>query len=232
MGSGKRLTFGQAGEAKISQWMADNARVCWAEHDEPWTLESELISQLDLPLNLDQNGHNAFHAQLKEVRARARQRARERRTGVHWGGHDPGAEAGPRARCPKWVGLAIELLKRVSQVRILPGAPSTRPWTDHGSGPLILACGSDIPTSARPTRYRSSSRSWRASDGRPGRATLWQGCFHLVLFVAYLVSAVALQRHRLPPLGTCRPGPGSTLPPPPGASELGRLGCRRPSRWR
>ncbi|MGY5015039.1 GIY-YIG nuclease family protein [Streptomyces sp. 900105755] len=77
VGSGKRLTFGQAGEAKLSQWMADNARVCWVEHDEPWTLESELISQLDLPLNLDQNGHNAFHAQLKEIRARARQRARE-----------------------------------------------------------------------------------------------------------------------------------------------------------
>ncbi|WP_394816014.1 GIY-YIG nuclease family protein [Streptomyces gibsoniae] len=47
------------------------------QHDEPWTLESELISQLDLPLNLDQNGHNAFHAQLKEIRARARQRARK-----------------------------------------------------------------------------------------------------------------------------------------------------------
>ncbi|MFJ8030526.1 GIY-YIG nuclease family protein [Streptomyces sp. NPDC096032] len=40
VGSGKRLTFGQAGEAKLSQWMADNARVCWVEHDEPWTLES------------------------------------------------------------------------------------------------------------------------------------------------------------------------------------------------
>ncbi|WP_043494213.1 GIY-YIG nuclease family protein [Streptomyces viridosporus] len=77
VGSGKRLTFGQAGEAKLSQWMADNARVCWVEHDEPWTLESALISQLDLPLNLDQNGHNAFHAQLKEIRARARQQARE-----------------------------------------------------------------------------------------------------------------------------------------------------------
>jgi hypothetical protein len=77
VGSGKRLTFGQAGEAKLSQWMADNARVCWVEHDEPWTLESVLISQLDLPLNLDQNDHNAFHAQLKEIRATARQRARE-----------------------------------------------------------------------------------------------------------------------------------------------------------
>ncbi|WP_234701124.1 GIY-YIG nuclease family protein [Streptomyces malaysiensis] len=40
-------------------------------------MESQLISRLDLPLNLDQNGHNAFHSRLKELRAQARQRARE-----------------------------------------------------------------------------------------------------------------------------------------------------------
>ncbi|MGW3663803.1 GIY-YIG nuclease family protein [Streptomyces sp. NPDC005141] len=75
--SGTRMTFGKAGEAALSQWMAENARVCWIEHDEPWTLESELISQLDLPLNLDQNRHNPFHSRLKELRSQARQRARE-----------------------------------------------------------------------------------------------------------------------------------------------------------
>ncbi|WP_338133490.1 GIY-YIG nuclease family protein [Streptomyces caniscabiei] len=47
------------------------------EQSEPWELESRLISQLDLPLNLDQNRHNAFHSRLKEIRAQARQRARE-----------------------------------------------------------------------------------------------------------------------------------------------------------
>ncbi|GHK03704.1 hypothetical protein SY2F82_55010 [Streptomyces sp. Y2F8-2] len=76
VGSGTRLTFGRAGEAKLSQWMADNAQVCWLEHDEPWTMESELIAQLDLPLNLDQNRHNSFHGELKELRAKARERAR------------------------------------------------------------------------------------------------------------------------------------------------------------
>jgi hypothetical protein len=77
VGSGKRMTFGKAGEAVLSQWMAENARVCWIEHDEPWVLESVLISQLDLPLNLDQNRHNPFHGHLKELRSHARQRARE-----------------------------------------------------------------------------------------------------------------------------------------------------------
>ncbi|MEU5255790.1 GIY-YIG nuclease family protein [Streptomyces longwoodensis] len=77
VGSGKRMTFGKVGEATLSQWMADNAQVCWIEQSEPWDLESRLITQLDLPLNLDQNRHNAFHRRLKELRAQARQRARE-----------------------------------------------------------------------------------------------------------------------------------------------------------
>ncbi|MFP8941141.1 GIY-YIG nuclease family protein [Streptomyces fenghuangensis] len=77
VGSGKRMTFGKAGEAELSRWMAEHARVCWAEHPEPWTVESDLITRLDLPLNLDQNRHNGFHTRLTEIRARARQRARE-----------------------------------------------------------------------------------------------------------------------------------------------------------
>ncbi|MFI1503845.1 GIY-YIG nuclease family protein [Streptomyces sp. NPDC020597] len=77
VGSGARMTFGKADEADLNRWMADNAQVCWIEQNEPWTLESELISQLDLPLNLDQNRHNAFHNRLKQLRAQARQRARE-----------------------------------------------------------------------------------------------------------------------------------------------------------
>ncbi|MFE9049867.1 GIY-YIG nuclease family protein [Streptomyces rubiginosohelvolus] len=77
VGSGKRMTFGKAGEAVLSEWMAENARVCWIEHAEPWTVEAELISQLDLPLNLDQNRRNPFYSPLKELRSQARQRARE-----------------------------------------------------------------------------------------------------------------------------------------------------------
>ncbi|MFJ3339500.1 GIY-YIG nuclease family protein [Streptomyces sp. NPDC086766] len=61
----------------LSQWIAENARVCWIEHAEPWTMESEPISQLDLPLNLDQNRHNPFHGRLTELRSQARQRASE-----------------------------------------------------------------------------------------------------------------------------------------------------------
>ncbi|MEU7900304.1 GIY-YIG nuclease family protein [Nonomuraea sp. NPDC049152] len=46
-------------------------------HPEPSTAESELIAQLDLPLNLDQNRNHAFHQHLSALRAFARARARE-----------------------------------------------------------------------------------------------------------------------------------------------------------
>lgn len=76
VGSGKRMTYGKQGEAVLSQWMAEHARVCWVEHPEPWNPEAELIARLDLPLNLDQNRGNGFHARLTELRAEARRRAR------------------------------------------------------------------------------------------------------------------------------------------------------------
>ncbi|MFJ8183477.1 GIY-YIG nuclease family protein [Streptomyces sp. NPDC096105] len=75
--SPRRTCCAGSGQSTLSQWMADNARVCWIERSEPWDLESQLICQLDLPLNLDQNRHSAFHTRLKELRAQARQRARE-----------------------------------------------------------------------------------------------------------------------------------------------------------
>lgn len=78
VGSGKRMTFGKDGETQLTAWMAEHARVCWIQHPEPWTWETELITQLDLPLNLDQNKHNPFHPQLTDLRAQARNLARAR----------------------------------------------------------------------------------------------------------------------------------------------------------
>jgi hypothetical protein len=77
VGRGDRLTFGRAGEAELSRWMAANARVCWVEHEVPTALESALIAQLDLPLNLVGNARHPFYSRLKGIRAAARQRARQ-----------------------------------------------------------------------------------------------------------------------------------------------------------
>ncbi|MBP2707349.1 hypothetical protein JOL79_26545 [Microbispora sp. RL4-1S] len=76
VGSGRRLTFGKVGETELTAWMAEYARVCWTQHNKPWAAETELIAQLDLPLNLDQNRHHAFHPYLSGLRASARARAR------------------------------------------------------------------------------------------------------------------------------------------------------------
>lgn len=67
-GRSERLTFG-AGEAALSDWMAEHARVCWLVDAEPWRIETEVISELALPLNLDQNTHSGFHATLSAARA-------------------------------------------------------------------------------------------------------------------------------------------------------------------
>ena len=76
VGSGNRLTFAE-GETALSQWMTDHAFVVWAEHARPWQPESNLIRELELPLNLDQNRHGGFHAALKAARAISRERARQ-----------------------------------------------------------------------------------------------------------------------------------------------------------
>src|SRR5687768_10716251 len=50
VGSGG-LTF-STGEAPLTQWIADNALVTWLETTEPWVVERDVITTVDLPLNL------------------------------------------------------------------------------------------------------------------------------------------------------------------------------------
>ena len=76
VGSGGRLTFG-SGENVLSEWMEQHARVCWTVNPSPWILESDLIQRVSLPLNLDQNRHSGFHAELSAARAQQRARARQ-----------------------------------------------------------------------------------------------------------------------------------------------------------
>jgi hypothetical protein len=74
VGSGKRLTFSH-GEERLSEWLENNARVTWHVCEEPWLLEKRLISQLNLPFNLDQNNRSAFHPVLSGLRREAKRRA-------------------------------------------------------------------------------------------------------------------------------------------------------------
>jgi hypothetical protein len=69
------MTF-SSGEATLSTWIAAHARVCWLVTPQPWLLEQVLIEHQVLPLNLDQNRHGAFHAELTAARAHQRNLAR------------------------------------------------------------------------------------------------------------------------------------------------------------
>ena len=70
VGSGRRRTFVR-GEQVLSDWMAKHAFVSVVQHPRPWEIEDRLIATLDVPLNLEGNSRNAFHAELTEVRRRA-----------------------------------------------------------------------------------------------------------------------------------------------------------------
>ena len=76
VGSGKRMTF-DPNEGKLTQWMADNAAVSWVEVDAPWEVEPYLLSQLNLPLNIEGHSHNPFYDTLRAIRKRCRERARQ-----------------------------------------------------------------------------------------------------------------------------------------------------------
>lgn len=75
VGSGRRMTFAQD-EARLSEWMAADARVPWMVKERPWDVEHELIATVTLPLNLDQNRRCGFHSALSTLRRQARESAK------------------------------------------------------------------------------------------------------------------------------------------------------------
>lgn len=72
---GSQLTFTNAGEQLLDEWMAKNARVVWAIVDKPWEVERALLTSLSLPLNLRGNKH-PFVSELQTIRRDAKAQAR------------------------------------------------------------------------------------------------------------------------------------------------------------
>ena len=70
------MTF-SVDEQRISEWLQENALVCWLATPEPWVVEEEIIRTVPLPLNLDQNSAHPFYATLRRLRAEAKQDARD-----------------------------------------------------------------------------------------------------------------------------------------------------------
>jgi hypothetical protein len=76
VGSGNRLTFTPPGEARISQWMAEHARVAVFTHPRPWEVEPHLVAALNLPLNIEHNAASPYYGDLRKLRAEHRAGAR------------------------------------------------------------------------------------------------------------------------------------------------------------
>jgi hypothetical protein len=84
IGTGKRRTFA-GDEARLTQWMADNAAVSWLEHPEPWLVEDKMLAAFDLPLNgQEANRDNAFYPELKRLRTAAMKSADKQRVLKEW----------------------------------------------------------------------------------------------------------------------------------------------------
>tara|TARA_B100000686_G_C16524229_1_gene828857 strand:- start:201 stop:809 length:609 start_codon:yes stop_codon:yes gene_type:complete len=77
VGSGKRMTLTHDGEKWLDEWMQGNAFICWMEHDEPWTIEEDLISISHPPLNIMGNSEHPFYLTLRATRKEAIEKARE-----------------------------------------------------------------------------------------------------------------------------------------------------------
>jgi hypothetical protein len=57
--------------------MAENAFVVWVEHPAPWEIEQELLKSISCPLNIADNAHHPFVAELKRIRIEGLKAARE-----------------------------------------------------------------------------------------------------------------------------------------------------------
>ncbi|GHH45966.1 GIY-YIG nuclease family protein [Lentzea cavernae] len=71
---GSRLTFGDQ-EPVVSEWLAEHGRVACVAHDDPESLEQELLGTGRFPLNIKDNPH-PYAKLVSERRAAARSAAR------------------------------------------------------------------------------------------------------------------------------------------------------------
>ena len=71
-----RLTYA-GGEDVLSDWLQQNAFVCWVPYGQPWEIESGIIRSLSLPLNLQHNELHPFYRQLSVIRHNCREEAKQ-----------------------------------------------------------------------------------------------------------------------------------------------------------
>ncbi|MCZ2804830.1 hypothetical protein O2W18_06955 [Modestobacter sp. VKM Ac-2983] len=65
-----------ADELRLSEWMAERLQLTWAEHPEPWTVETRVIAELEPPLNQSDNAAHPLHSFVRQARQKWREEAR------------------------------------------------------------------------------------------------------------------------------------------------------------
>ncbi|MCZ2849127.1 GIY-YIG nuclease family protein [Modestobacter sp. VKM Ac-2978] len=61
-----------ADELRLSAWMGEKLQLTWAEHPEPWTVEAQLIAELEPPLNQADNATHPLYSFVRDARTRWR----------------------------------------------------------------------------------------------------------------------------------------------------------------
>ncbi|NIH68227.1 GIY-YIG nuclease family protein [Modestobacter marinus] len=65
-----------ADELRLSAWMGEALALTWAEHPQPWTVEAQVIAELEPPLNQADNAAHPLYPFVRDARQRWREAAR------------------------------------------------------------------------------------------------------------------------------------------------------------
>ena len=64
------------GEARLNDWMQEHLALIWALHEEPWTVEAQVIAGLTPPLNQSANSSHPLYRHVRQARQQWRTAAR------------------------------------------------------------------------------------------------------------------------------------------------------------
>ncbi|NEK57041.1 GIY-YIG nuclease family protein [Geodermatophilus sabuli] len=64
-------------ELRLNEWMQQHLVLTWAMHEQPWTVEAQVIADLAPPLNQSANSSHPLYPLVRDARRRWRQAARQ-----------------------------------------------------------------------------------------------------------------------------------------------------------
>jgi hypothetical protein len=64
-------------ELRLNAWMGQHLALSWTVHEQPWTVEADVIAELEPPLNQSANASHPSYRQVRDARRRWREVARQ-----------------------------------------------------------------------------------------------------------------------------------------------------------